>query len=90
MPSINTTIERDDAEIAVEVEYTYWSGSPGSREEPPDDPEIEIQSAIDTNGTRHELSAEEEERIEQFIWDDVAEREKEHAIGRADMERDYP
>lgn len=79
--TLDTTIERDDAEIPVTVEYSYHKGCPGRRDslggragcgpplEPDDPEEIEIQSVKGPDGKEVDLTDDELERIEQRCWD---------------------
>jgi len=77
------TIERDDVEIKLDIEYTYYKGCRGARDslcgkagagpqlEPDDEPEIEILSVKDENGLEFELTKQEDEEIEQKLWGEL-------------------
>lgn len=77
MSSFTHFIERDDQEIAVEVEYTYSRGSRGhcdrygAPEEPDDDPEVEVQSVTGPDGKEMVLTPDEEKKIEEACWEDL-------------------
>jgi hypothetical protein len=77
-----TTIERDDQEIKLEVEYSAYKGCKGARDslggkagagpplEPDEPPSIEIESVINMEtGEGVELTRNEENKIENELWD---------------------
>jgi len=77
-----TTIDRDDKEIKLEIIYNVYRGCRGARDslggkrgagpalEPDEPPSIEIESATDTEtGCDIELTKTEENKIENELWD---------------------
>jgi len=79
-----TTIQRDDEEIKLEITYSTYKGCRGARDscggkagagpalEPDEEPSIEIESVIDMEtGFDFELTRAEENKIENEIWDNV-------------------
>jgi hypothetical protein len=77
-----TTIERDDKEIKLEITYSAYKGCRGARDslggkagagpplEPDEPPSIEIESVIDMEtGADFELTRAEENKIENELWD---------------------
>jgi hypothetical protein len=79
-----TTIERDDKEIKIEVEYSAYKGCRGARDslggkagagpqlEPDEPPSIEIESATNIEtGEDVELTKSEENKIESELWDEL-------------------
>ncbi len=77
--TLETTIERNDTEIPISVEYNYYKGCRGihdkygAPETPDEPPEIEIESAISNTGAI-ELSYAEERKVEERIWQALADR----------------
>jgi hypothetical protein len=77
-----TTIERDDEEIKLEITYSSYAGCRGARDslggkagagaqlEPDEPASIEIESVIDMEtGFDFELTRAEENKIENELWD---------------------
>ncbi len=80
-----TTIERDDNEVAIEVEYNATPGCRGSRDslggvrgagpplEPDSPPEIEIIKAVSVAGIEITLTDSEIDKIETELWSELEE-----------------
>lgn len=75
MPTINWTVNRDNEEIEVEVEYEVSAYDPGSTYGPPEDcypPEggdIEELSVTRADGRAIELTSDEEAALEKHIYE---------------------
>jgi hypothetical protein len=79
--TLDTTIERDEIEISITVDYSHSRARRGRRDSlcgvpgagaplEPDEPEdIEILSVTGPDGKEMDLSDAELERIEQQCWD---------------------
>jgi hypothetical protein len=63
MVKFNTTINIDDQDIEVEVEASVTGGSNGSYIDPPEAPEIEVESITDNDGKTYQ-------------WDNLSESEQ--------------
>ncbi len=74
MTQISYTLNREPDEISILVDYTYTPGWPGTRMDPPDEPEIDIINTRMLDGTKVELTDDEAERLWNHIaeehWDD--------------------
>jgi len=75
--TFSTTLQRDDQEISIEVEYSYSKAYPGSRDrygcpEEPDEPaDVEIIRAIDDDGKEIELSDSEISTLSEEAMEDA-------------------
>lgn len=87
MSQLNTTIEINNEEVPVVVEYTFYPFHRGARDgrfgppiEPDEPAHVEIDSVTDKNGKQLELSDEQLEKLERLA---------EEAIGDS-ADDDYP
>lgn len=71
------TIERDEGEIEITVEYTYEPGCPGQMYnrfgdpgDPPEPAEVDILSVTDNDGNKIELTDSERQRVEERLYEE--------------------
>jgi hypothetical protein len=78
---IKHTIERNEAEVEVEVSLTYYRGYRGYRDkygaqEEPDEPAtFEVESVIDNQGHEYDLTDAEYDEVMEKAWKQRAENE---------------